>query len=516
MKITSLLIIGVLFTQLLFSQSIEINDVKRKRFTGVETIQTGNSDEVSGYYTYYMKEKKSKGMRVFEFTLIDREVTKTIKTEVEIHKAATINSTVFNGQFFLLSYNDYKAKKIVLLTIDTQGKITTKKSIPLDKKKIQASTIYADQAGDGFYIVNSKKVKKMGYGYTLQKVTNELEKVWEKQDVPVKGYKAISNLINSKDRFVIWQEFSPKMFSKKIKPSIVCFDAKTGDKIFERDGYDGVSTILHNQIRISDDGSIYAGGAYVDGEKYKSVNNAGVYLLKLDADGKEVLYTKVNNKEKIQSVLKTTSKSGSLGSKDKVFVEDLILDGDNIIIISEMFKKNMNMTPKGIQQARDLITGKYIGWAQSSDDKAKVVMQIMDYILFKFNKDGKLVEIKPINKEDYNKITCWNPYASMNGMDLAKVLSQQGWFDYSFTEDDGNGKVMVCKNNASKQPEVFIYTLDDNYAQKKINLKQQSKIDLEKSKVGYFNVLRNKKGKIAVVYFQKKLKRITINLESLH
>ena len=203
--------------------------------------------------------------------------------------------------------------------------------------------------------------------------------------------------------------------------------------------------------------------------------------------------------------------------KNKVFVEDVIVNDDNIIVISEMFRKNTNMTPKGIQQTRDLITGKFVGWSDDSNDKVKYTFEIMDFVLFKFNKEGKLEEIKPISKEDYNKITCWNPYASMAGMDLAKALNRMGWFDYGFTEDDGNTEVMVCKNNASpRKPEVFMYTLDKSYAQKKVNLKKQAKLDLDKGKVGYFDVLRNSNGKIAVAYYQPKLQKITIDLESLH
>ena len=184
-----------------------------------------------------------------------------------------------------------------------------------------------------------------------------------------------------------------------------------------------------------------------------------------------------------------------------------------------MFRKNINPKPALYQQPRDLISGKYLGNVGGTDDhKEKVTFEIMDFILFKFDQSGDLAEIKPITKEKYAKITAWYPYANMWGMDLAREMEKAGWFDYGFTTLDQNGKrLMVASNNAeARKPQVFTYNLDDGYAQTKLNMKQEGKIDLEKSRVGYFKAMRNSEGKIAVAYFQRKLKRITINIEDLY
>ena len=115
----------------------------------------------------------------------------------------------------------------------------------------------------------------------------------------------------------------------------MCYDAASGETIFARDGFDGESTILHNQIRIDDENNILIGGAYVDGEKYKSVNNTGIYLLKLNSeDGEELFYTKVVTKDEIQPILKKVSKGISVEVKDKIWLEDVVIDGDQIVLIS--------------------------------------------------------------------------------------------------------------------------------------------------------------------------------------
>ena len=51
--------------------------------------------------------------------------------------------------------------------------------------------------------------------------------------------------INVDGRLVVWEENSPK--GNKKRPAIVCFESKKGTKVFEREGYDGVSTILNKQ-----------------------------------------------------------------------------------------------------------------------------------------------------------------------------------------------------------------------------------------------------------------------------
>jgi len=201
-------------------------------------------------------------------------------------------------------------------------------------------------------------------------------------------------------------------------------------------------------------------------------------------------------------------------------VEDLILQDDKIIVVSEMFRKNTNITPAAVQATRDLITGKYVGYAgggSQPNEKGKVVMDIRDYIFFVFNQEGSLEEIQPGIKDDNNKITCWYPYQSLPGMNLAKQLHAAGWFDYAFNTLDDNGEtILICKDNSSgNKPNVYSFNLTKNYLKNTINLKHQAKIDLEKGKVSYFDVMKNDKGKMVNVYYQRKLNKITLTLETI-
>ncbi|MDP4662852.1 MAG: hypothetical protein NWS74_04265, partial [Salibacteraceae bacterium] len=114
MKKLLLASIGVLTYVMSISQTIEINDVKGNKFNGVAAIMNDKGESVSGYYTYYMVEKGDKGMRTLEFSIVDKGVTKVTKTQIEMHKNANLNNTVFNGKYFLVSYDDPKNKEIVV------------------------------------------------------------------------------------------------------------------------------------------------------------------------------------------------------------------------------------------------------------------------------------------------------------------------------------------------------------------------------------------------------------------
>lgn len=496
----------------LFAQSIEINGVSGDKFSGVYPIASGTNGEVDGYYTYYLVERGEKGMRVFEFAIVDKNLGNKVLAQIEMHRSASINDVVFNGKYLLVSFDDPKNKKIVTQVLDLKGTTFAKDEFLTEKRKFTSSTAYPSNDGEGFFIVRPDGEK--ANGYSLQFLGNDLKEKWKTSEVPPKGSeKSIDDLINSNGRIIIWEEYNK---NRKLKPLIVAIDIKTGARIYEYDCFDGTSTILNNKLRVEPDGSLFAGGSYVDGEKYRDVNNAGIYVLKLDKDGKKVLYNKVSNEEKIQKALMAISKGMRVGSNDKVFVEDLVISNDKIYVISEMFSKNMNMTPVGIQQMRDLLTGKYVGWAQN-DHNEKSVFEIKDFILFTFDMGGKLEEIKPLKKQEYNKITVWYPYTGYGGMALARMMSRWGWFDYNFSTTNSQGqKVLVVKNNATEgKPDVNIYTLDKTYSYKQIDLKQESKVDLDKGSVGYFGVLQNTKGKILAAYYQKKLQRITLNLESI-
>ena len=61
---------------------------------------------------------------------------------------------------------------------------------------------------------------------------------------------------------------------------------------------------------------------------------------------------------------------------------------------------------------------------RDENGKAKVTFEIMDYILFKFDNEGSLLEIKPVTKDGYNKLTVYHPHVNLYGMSMAAVVER--------------------------------------------------------------------------------------------
>ena len=222
----------ILISTLCMGQSIEIEGVSGYKFSGVRPILDDKGESVSGYYTYYLIDKGAKGMRTLEFSIINKDVSKVSKANIELHKYATLNNTVFNGKNFLISYDDRKNKQIVFTTIDLDGNVVATNNIIADKRRAAYSVVYPAAKGEGFYVVRPALVKNRVRGHYIEKINNNLEVEWSVEDLTEKGYIGIANLVNNDDRVVVWREHGKGI--NKLKPQIVCYDAASGETIFAR------------------------------------------------------------------------------------------------------------------------------------------------------------------------------------------------------------------------------------------------------------------------------------------
>ena len=132
-------------------------------------------ESVSGYYTYYLIDKGAKGMRTLEFSIINKDVSESIKGNIELHKYATLNNTVFNGKNFLSHMMTEKNKQIVFTTIDLDGNVVATNNIIADKRRAAYSVVYPAAKGEGFYVVRPALVKNRVRGHYIEKINNNLE-----------------------------------------------------------------------------------------------------------------------------------------------------------------------------------------------------------------------------------------------------------------------------------------------------------------------------------------------------
>lgn len=521
-KYLLLFVFLLLWKGLAYSQILEFDDISKRDFNGVFAIKD-QKEKVMGYYTYYELEKEGKGMRLYEFSFTDKDLGNVKKYSLSIHKRAEINNVVFNDKYLLISYDDVKNKKIVFTTINTAGEKIGYNEYEVAKRKNVVGDFYPSD-GDGFYFVKPHIIKGRT-GYILQKYDNKLQELWTQEVMPdAKSkirYLSVEDILVSNNRIIIAQNTGLSV--KKYRFNVVGYDAVSGTKAFDYETYDGTATPVYNAMKFEDNGDLLISGTYEDKEYINDINYDGIYILKLSNEGKKLMFTKVSYKEEIQEVLKATSRSKGLGSKDKLFLEEVIQEGDSYYIIGEMFKKNIQASNLGgvfalAQGIKDAVTGKYVGWHNSNSKAPTYTFEIMDYIIIRFDEQGQYVETKPLLKEKYNKISVLYPYNLMGGLRMARTMSDFGWFDYGFvTKNPADGKnIIICTDQSTRKPDVYYYELDNQFRKSTINLKQRAKVLLDDdAKVNYFRVLRNDGNKVAVVYYQRKIKKASVTIEQI-
>lgn len=506
--LTILLVLGLFINA--WAQEVKITDVRKKEFKGVKAILNKTTHKPEGYFTFYVSEKIGKGMVNFTLELYDTDLNLVKQTPITITKNSEVTSSVFNGEAFMFAFADISKRKLSFATIDKEGNIIAQKEVKADKYFTTDAEVYPAQKG-GFYVVRPIKEKK--YGYKIEKVDHDLATIWEERMVPDKGYIAVEAIESANDRLIVTQMKGASRLSKKMIGQIVCFDDKKGEKLFIHDLYNGSVTGVPTAFLIDKDKNVIAGGMYFDGEKWDNTNSDGIFFLKLSATGKQLVFETTAWKDGIQKFLKASSNSGfALGSKPKVFFEDIIEVDGGYKVISETYRKNLAVAGRTIAMAK-LITGDGHVIGRDEDNVKPMTFEIMDLMLFNFSDAGKLTGMTHIPKQ-HTKITLLYPYANYGGLALSRVVKEFGYFDYSFaTVHPLTNDPIIVSRNLEKRPFISIHMLGDNnaFTTKTITMDRMPGTVTD-ARVG---ALPGTHGRMCLYFYDKKEKTITLYLQDM-
>ena len=164
--------------------------------------------------------------------------------------------------------------KSVIKIIKTKGVV---------EKKIAATTaeVYPS-ANDAFYIV--KPIKEKKWGYSVAKTDRNINTLWEKRFMPVKGYVGVEAIESGGDRIIVVQIVKPSVLSKKGKGEIICMDDKTGNILYKYPLFDGEVTNIPSSFLIDSKGNIVTVGMYFTVERMRGTNSDGLFFLHLSPD----------------------------------------------------------------------------------------------------------------------------------------------------------------------------------------------------------------------------------------
>jgi hypothetical protein len=501
-KLLLLVLLSIISITAIQAQSAEITNVRRREFRGVFPIMNKATNEVKGYYTFYVNEKVGGGMVNFIVDIFDKELNLLKETPITITKYSSVDGAEFNGTDFLFVFNDFMKKKLTYVTMDADGEIIKQKVITEEKRYAATADVYTAQ--DGFFIV--KPIKEKKWGYSIEKVDRELNSLWEKSSMVEKGMVAVEAVEASTDRIVVIEVKKPTMMSSKATANLICLSDDSGEEIYNYPLYDGESTCMPSAFLIDKDNNVITGGMYFEGEIWDAVNSDGIFFLKLNAEGEKVSYSKEDWDKGIAAFIKNaTAKSLTIGSKPKVIFEEIVETSDgNYRLIGETFKKNLSMVSIG----KDA----YIGDPNSDNNRQVYTFEIMDFILFKYTSNAELSNVSVIPKE-HTKVLCYYPYNQIGGIRLAQIVKDFGYFNFAFvtTLPESTEPLLVSKNFLDKEAYIGINTIDqeDNNEMHKIP------INRKEFRGGSGGVMPCQPGKVAVFTFSRKEQTINIYFEDI-
>jgi len=507
-KTIAVTLISLFFGAFAFAQQAEIQNVRKREFRGVSPIYNTVTNEVKGYYTFYVNEKIGDGMVNFMVDIFDPELNLVKETPITITKRSNVDGAEFNGKEFLFVFNDIMKKTLTYVTMDSDGEIIKKETIAEEKRYAATADVFTAQ--DGFFIV--KPIKEKKWGYSIEKIDSELNSIWEKTVTVEKGMVGVEAVSASADRIVVIQVSKPTLMSSKATAKLLCVSDETGDVIYEYSLYDGTSTCMPSAFLIDKDNNVITGGMYFKGERWDDVNSDGIFFLKLDANGEKIAYSTEDWDEGISKYIKNASaKSFTISSKPKVLFHEIVQTADGQYrLIGETFKKNYQVVSMKI---KDAITGRFIGDISSDDQNNKpITFEILDFILFKFDSDAKMTNVSIIPKE-HTKISCYYPYNGYGGMRLAQIVKDFGFFNFGFvtTVPDIAEPVLISANFVDADAYIGINTIDLE------NDSKFTKIPLTRKTIkgGSIGVMRAIGNKIAVFVYSKKDENILIYFEEI-
>jgi hypothetical protein len=487
-------------------QSVEIRDVRKNEFRGVYPIVNNMTKETQGYYTFYVNEKIGGGMINFIIAIYDMNLKLIKQTPITITKHSSVDGSEYNGEDFLFVFNDIQKKTITYVTVDTKGEIIKRKDIIEEKRYAATADVYPS-SNSGFYIV--KPIKEKKWGYSVERVDRNLTTQWEKRFMPEKGFVTVDAVESDKDKIIVVQNVRPSVMSSKAKAEFVCLSDATGDQLFNYSLFDGEVTAQPSAFLIDKDKNIVTGGMYFEGEKLDATNSDGIFFLKLSPTGEKITYNKIDWDNGIQQVLQKSKKGITIGSKPKVYFQDIVQGADGgYHVISETFQKNIQLVSIPL---KDMITGRFMGCIGCNNDSKPVTFEIMDFMFFNFDKQGQLSDLNLIEKE-HTKVSVYYPYNGYRGLAMAKVVDKFGWFNYGFVNMLPSGdKLLVSSNFALNDAFIGLTTIKAG----EVSQTQKIPVDKKSAKGGHLQCMRGTPGNVCVSLFDKKEEIVYMYIQPL-
>lgn len=511
MKKTSTFLLICLAASMTFAQTKNIDNVN-------DTFKVKNSgailnkdSDVDGYYFFYELDKLKKGDREFAIQILDKNLNEVAQKNYIDNKNTFLMKSSFNNQQVMFAMANYKEKKITLLSFDTKANQLPKVEFPLESKEIRYLQ-YMQQTGDfnvlfpvdnkGF--IFNKFEDNKNIGYSLKYYPTNGDKAWEyNSPKDSKEYLAI-NPIEANDKYVIALESAKSgALSRKITLRTKVIDVKTGALLFEKEyAKNKKPKLITNAFFAKNNNILLMGEYFKEGDNIYTDKSLGLAMELIDSTGTTIREEFISWKDDVAKIAKV--KGDYLDEKGYVFFHKIVKTNQNeFYAVGEFYKKTVSGGGVALSALSMLGGGGPTNVTQ---------LTITNSVVFKFNPDFKLTEIK-----EYEKGKSRAPSLTDFGSPQlnAFALKGQGAFDYEYTQvDKTNDRFYACfidyeRLKGEKNKNAFKTII---YDEGKLS---EDKIYLQNEGVE-FRVLPAKLGNVLLLEYDKKLKKLNLHLEKIN
>jgi hypothetical protein len=513
-KKTILLLALTLFSARgIMSQNIDINNVKAVVLKNVDAII--ENDEVKGYLTFYMVERKNIKENVYKLVIYDNNLNQ--KYDIDLTKSTTTHlmESAYNGTTFCYSFLDLRTKSISYSIYDKEGKLTgtntTTKLSRMEMMGLQQKTQAESNEFYGGLIAISGKgfarynLDDKGKSAVVSMIDNNAAEVWTS---PINGdddndYVTAVPIAANKNLIVSQVYTRESMMTQNIKKWFLTFQkSEDGSEAFKLNCKGDKHLWSVNGVTFEGD-NIYVYGEYFKPgvNPFKSESD-GIFFLKMDQAG-NILEESYSSWTKDINRAVPNAMTSENGKRNKMAIHKIIRTNDGkFFAICEQFK----ITADAMGIVSNAINSDY--------GSSMTKMVVMNMVVLEFDANMKITDGQVITKNN-NSVTYKAGLEFYGTAMIVYYLKSTGRFDYDFTtvspdrstfnatytnyDKEKDGKIKIVGNIA--------YNRDKKIVKDVINIDD---------KPTAFMALAGKPGYVGIVEYYKKIKKLNFRLEKLN
>lgn len=477
-----------------FSQQNKLLEISSANLINSGTLIDSNND-VDGYYFYYGVDKLKKGKAEYAIKMLDQNLNEIANKSHIDDRDTRILKSKFNNQALMFAMINEDERFFKLLAFDRTGEKSVEMKIPVEKKEIKdryIRNILLPIDNKGFLFNYKRDFKRPGY--TLKYVPTDGGKGWEFSSPDEDKMHYEINPMAANKNLIIAVEYEYKSsFSKNVNINLLGFDINTGKLKFKKEFKKEEDPRFITNVNISDDQFVLLGEYYEKKDNVVKDESQGLFAQILDMSGNVISDSKINWETSIEN--KMPNEIGKDKNRGFVFFNDIIkTNTGEYYCIGERYRKTVSFN------------GIMAGTSYTQ-------LTITDAILFKFDKDFNLQNIKAYEKGK-SRVESIIQFGSPQYN--AYYMNFNGAFDYEFTQIDRKRNrfysIFIDYERLKGEKNKFAYKAliynDGEITEDKIYLQNDNKNSTW--------VLPGKLGHVLMIEYNKKEEKLDIHLEKLN